>query len=761
MADLLRPTGKEIIRQLEAGKLPQMVDWFDPVVLGMVAIRTLISSTIGEYADQRPMQEAADGQRDMGRLTRRHDYSKIDPDTGDLLPPDADPKNPYFPTQKDYEGASEDDRVLFDSRKRRRLKLDQNALWVDFIADLGDGFEATYAMAYLLSRPELEVLGATRKQSPQKLPAGQIMIFGGDLAYPNATEEEYRTRCLNPYDWAFPFTWDPKDPDKQEPKRELFFIAGNHDWYDGLAAFSNQFCYEASAVGGWRCKQQRSYFALKLPYDWWIWGVDVALGDSLDVAQRHYFQAISEKVIPGDKVVIILHAPDWFKHEYKALTMVSQLARKNGEVCAVLAGDLHHYSRYETDWPEPKLHLITSGGGGAFAHPTHDQKDEIHVREETLSVKLSEKHVPQRRKGSFLGPQAPEGLVRFAASQFYPTKNRSRLLSLQNLFLPLHNRRFALFMGVVYMIFAWVFQISVADPTVAIKNAQHVSIKMQCLAEFPGNANAASACNAARTLAVDRKLVELTTPPDVASGNAAKTPATPAKDEVDLGLKKLLVDVERQGGWWEYLWSVLGVQFSPDRVLSGMLASPAFFFLIAGLWIGLVQYAEIDLAIQWVKWAVKLTIGTVHTAAHLTVLLATNALLAIVYNFFAESQNFIVKLFGTCLYTFLMIVIGGFLGAFVFGIYWVLTSLLFGMHQDSFSALGVKNYKNFLRMKFEPNQLTIFPIALDKVPDRMGWQECEEGKTGNGPLIEPKKKLRPRLIETPIEIKRAPVVPPI
>src|SRR5205809_6166200 len=73
MADLLRPTGTEIIRQLEAGKLPQMVDWFDPFVLGTVAVRTLISSTIGEYADQRPMQEAADAQRDMGVLTRRHD----------------------------------------------------------------------------------------------------------------------------------------------------------------------------------------------------------------------------------------------------------------------------------------------------------------------------------------------------------------------------------------------------------------------------------------------------------------------------------------------------------------------------------------------------------------------------------------------------------------------------------------------------------------------------------------------------------------
>jgi hypothetical protein len=45
----------------------------------------------------------------------------------------------------------------------------------------------------------------------------------------------------------------------------------------------------------------------------------------------------------------------------------------------------------------------------------------------------------------------------------------------------------------------------------------------------------------------------------------------------------------------------------------------------------------------------------------------------------------------------------------------------------------------------------------------MGWRESEEGKTGNGSLIEPKKrkKLRPRLIEPPIKIKRAPIVPHI
>jgi hypothetical protein len=98
MSATARPSGEEIIERLESGKLPQMVDWFDPLVLGLVAIRTLISSTIGEYADQRPMQEAADGQRDTSRLARRHDYSKIAKDRTPhvVLPPKADPCNSYF-----------------------------------------------------------------------------------------------------------------------------------------------------------------------------------------------------------------------------------------------------------------------------------------------------------------------------------------------------------------------------------------------------------------------------------------------------------------------------------------------------------------------------------------------------------------------------------------------------------------------------------------------------------------------------------------
>jgi hypothetical protein len=764
-----RPTGEKIIERLEAGKLPQMVDWFDPLVLGMVAVRTLISSTIGEYADQRPMQEAADGQRDMSRLARRHDYSTIDKDRTPhaVLPPDADPGNPYCVKDEssEYKEAPPDDRQLFRSRRNRSLPLDGDALWVDFIADLGDGFEATYAMAHLLARPEIEIPAVSRKLPPIKLPAGQILILGGDLAYPNATEEEYRTRCLEPYDWAFPFTPDLDREEVLEPKRDLFFIAGNHDWYDGLAAFSNKFCYETSSIGGWRCRQQRSYFGLQLPHNWWIWGVDVALGDSLDVAQRHYFEAVAKRVKPGDKIIIVLHAPEWFKHNHKALTMICQLAREKGEICALLAGDLHHYSRYASEGRDPKLHLITSGGGGAFAHPTHDQKATIRVRQEVAGAGLVRATVPKEEPGKkdealslFKSPAAaaldPDGRIGFTArgNQFYPTKTLSRCLALQNVFLPLRNMRFALFIGMVYMVYAWVFQIAVADPTVAIKQAQAVSIEMQCLSDNPGNEQAARECSDTKIAALDKRLSELTSPAEVSSSRG-KPSRQAAREEVSGKLDRLFADIQKQGGSWNYLWGVLSVQFSPDRVLSGMLASPAFFFLVAGLWIGLVQYAEADIASALLRWSAKLALGTVHTAAHLTVLLATNSVLGIGYNFFAESHNLFVKVPGVALYTVLMVLIGGFLGAFVFGVYWALTSLLFGMHQDSFSALGIRHYKNFLRMKFEPDKLTIYPIALDKVPGRYGW-EPRDKKAAGGSLINPKKKLKPRLIEGPIVIER-------
>jgi hypothetical protein len=103
------------------------------------------------------------------------------------------------------------------------------------------------------------------------------------------------------------------------------------------------------------------------------------------------------------------------------------------------------------------------------------------------------------------------------------------------------------------------------------------------------------------------------------------------------------------------------------------------------------------------------------------------------------------------------ILIGGIIGAFIFGCYWVITSVLFGMHQDAFSALAVQDYKNFLRMKFEEDKLTIYPIALDRVPRRKEWRanpKKDIGVNEHMPLLVPKRDMKPRLIHDPIEIKK-------
>ena len=58
-------------------------------------------------------------------------------------------------------------------------------------------------------------------------------MLGGDQAYPSATREAYRQQFEQPYACAF--------RDADPPRPHLFAIPGNHDWYDGLVAFTRLF----------------------------------------------------------------------------------------------------------------------------------------------------------------------------------------------------------------------------------------------------------------------------------------------------------------------------------------------------------------------------------------------------------------------------------------------------------------------------------------------------------------------------------------
>ncbi len=281
-------------------------------------------------------------------------------------------------------------------------------VWIDFVADLGDGFNATHSIAWLVGRDYLG-LGAVAEPIEQPYPpsetrecgpdafgkaehvlkAGQITIFGGDLVYPYATQTEYEDRTVGPYHAARPWQLDGKANPKPGSRsgRRLFSIPGNHDWYDGLAAFVQRFCQPGRWMGCWQVQQRRSYFAIKLPHRVWLWGVDLATADDFDAPQLEYFSARAKDLKDGDAVILCVPKPAWVDRaveegtgpddkkpprsweSWKKVEVIKKLVddQHGPHIRAILSGDLHHYSRYETLDADPgKTHLITCGGGGAF-----------------------------------------------------------------------------------------------------------------------------------------------------------------------------------------------------------------------------------------------------------------------------------------------------------------------------------------------------------------------------------------------------------
>jgi hypothetical protein len=776
--------GEKIIERLRRGDLPQMVDWFDPGLLAKVGVRTVISSTLGSYTDQRLMQAATDNVATEAELANRYNY------TGESIKVD---------------GA-----VL--STERLPAEPD-GAVWIDYIADLGDGFEATYAMAYLLAADELKVAG---ESAP--LPAGRLLIMGGDQVYPDATKQEYSIRLRDPYDWAF---------STAEPKRKLFAIPGNHDWYDGLSAFSALFCSArdriskglGTQIGGWRCQQHRSYFAIKLPHNWWIWGPDIQLADNLDDSQRDYFDLMAEQTKPGDTIILCIAEPSWLHQNYDNLHEISMLARKHGaKICAVVAGDWHHYSRYTTD--KLGIQFITAGGGGAFAHATHGLKQRVALRWPTRTDANSavssktDTEAFNRIENEVIGTSGsdftmavpdvlaakakavahepkpltdidagPGGIGRRAkpvrkedikssayncqAMSIYPPKSTSRLLCLKNLALPFRNRPFTYLVGMIYFIFAWAFVAADPQQSPITRNVVQ-SIDLEASrkqSELTASKTAslqkpADPATTALELRLEAEIALLAEQRKAVEGASV----TKLSEKIQTGIAARLNDLSDgkisfgaavTGMVGEVLKGSLASMFDPKPIIDAAELSPMFAFMLIGLWAGLVSYVESESRL------VRILIGTLHAAAHIAALLFVSWL--------ASATGFVPWLIGKIpwvssdiariLWNVLVALFaGGLLGGFVMGLYWTLTSTLFNMHTgDAFGALGIKDYKNFLRIKLEPGRATIYPIALDRVPGRKGWRwqlGKGEQRPAHNPQIMPVNPLKPRMIEkTPIVIE--------
>ena len=294
------------------------VRWMDPSLLVRAGVEVVVSGTFGKLADKRETQ--------------------------------LDPQGPF-----DYSGAGE--------------------LWLDYLSDTGDGWEATYTMAHLLAKPDLKIGGET-------LPRGRLLLLGGDQVYPSAGPEAYEDRFKGPFSCALPRSETGREP-------HMYATPGNHDWYDGLSSFLRLFC-TGRWIGGWQTRQRRSYYALALPHDWWVWAIDIQLDSYIDEPQLRYFR--DQPLKPGDKVILLTAKPSWAKAHDGRVEPVSwrylsffeeRMVRDRGaRLVATITGDSHHYARYEptgegtTEAPT----RITAGGGGAYLSPTHTLKRRLELR---------------------------------------------------------------------------------------------------------------------------------------------------------------------------------------------------------------------------------------------------------------------------------------------------------------------------------------------------------------------------------------------
>ena len=408
----------------DLARYPRMTGWFQPTLLARMLQRVLISETFGQYADRRLLVAALD-----------------------TVPEDEHVRRAKMLVEGDGPGALEPDA--------------EGAVWIDYVADLGDGFDSTYAIASLLAQEELTVDGhATRR--------GQVLLMGGDEVYPDASGDNYQKKLLDPYGWAFP---DPAPDSPEGPS--LYAIPGNHDWYDGLMAFLAIFTRDGGAhVGGWRTRQRRSYFAVQVAPKWWVWGIDAQLADRVDQPQADYFAMIARAMAAGSNLILLAPEPGWLYAEKRAerpLGVIDDVAAiairhcKGARIPLVLSGDQHHYSRFVADWGGAQF--VTSGGGGAYLHPTHTLPDRVAFVAEGPPTWLD-----ARVRGLTLGRDgdggepAPEGRAAPQpppAQAVYPSRAESRRLLNIALLFPWLNPGFGALIGVFYALmgaladFAW------------------------------------------------------------------------------------------------------------------------------------------------------------------------------------------------------------------------------------------------------------------------------------------------------------------
>jgi hypothetical protein len=270
-------------------------------------------------------------------------------------------------------------------------------LWLDYVSDTGDDVSVSRAVARLVVQ-DYELPDPDQPGAHLRAPRGELLLFGGDTAYPVATAQEIMSRVLVPFNEAL--------AGRDDTPRVLLGIPGNHDWYDGLDGFGRMFRQrpaedeaearpsmvdvskpmleyyaewarefvlggkvekpKALVLSGYVPVQNASYFLLPLTPRLHLYGIDRQL-KTIDSRQKRFFLDWAREH-PDARPWVLLPDP-LFRFGAPSRTGTEMIQTLGFDFHArphfLLSGDIHHYERSTSG---STLH-VTAGGGGAFLHP--------------------------------------------------------------------------------------------------------------------------------------------------------------------------------------------------------------------------------------------------------------------------------------------------------------------------------------------------------------------------------------------------------
>ncbi|MGH3569600.1 MAG: hypothetical protein ACRDRH_27020 [Pseudonocardia sp.] len=566
-------------------------------------------------------------------------------------------------------------------------------LRIDYVADAGDGFNAAVTIASIVARVEpFEVLDPSGQGVHEKIPPAELLVLGGDEAYPSGSTESYQDRLVGPYRSMLGWAAEP---------RRVVAVPGNHDWYDGLVSFIRVFCQQRW-IGAWKTQQKRSYFAVRLPHGWWLWGIDIQFESDIDEPQLKYFRQVAERVGAGEAIILCSAKPSWVKAgpdhpEGFALLEFFERTVVPGHACLriSLSGDSHQYARYQQS--ETNEQRITAGGGGAYLSATHHLPPHV-------DLPPAQSRDPKKRPPT-----------RFTRAEVYPAPRQSWLLGLGVLWRIFGNRAFYLVTAVVYLVLA--LQLSAARQ--ALRDGADGRLPLAPLLTAALVLIAVTA--ALHAFAADRRHRQV-----------RRRLATAGHLVLHLGLVLGVVSIAGHRSEW--------VPTAYGEIVCAVLVATAVGVVIVPL-VGLKLADPYSrkwgrtLIAAWVIGAFAILIG-----AAWWVTAATEQFAAVSDQAFLGLVAFIT---------------GAGIGTFAVGVYLLVASSLLDVNTNElFSAQAIEDYKSFLSMQVTEEAVVIHPIAVDRVPRPwrfVGGKPC-------GPWFAPAgdQRVVARLIEEPIRVTREP-----